>query len=93
MTIFPLPRVKINVFVTKVGPGSSQNFFVILDKSICIIKLLKVVSSILLETILFPVNQILNDLFFSFLDLMLVENLFCLKTPQLISIIFHKYGR
>lgn len=93
MTISPLPREKINIFVVKVNLGSNQTYFVVLDKGGGIVELLNIILSVPLGAIFFPANQILNGLTFFFFDLTLVKELFYLKALQLISIAFHKYKR
>lgn len=93
MTISPLSRKKINVFVGKVNPGSDQSCFVVFDEGGGIVKFLNVVLFVLLGAVSILTDQIFNGLAFYFLNLMLVEELFYLKACQLINIAFHKYKR
>lgn len=93
MTIFFLPREKINFFVDKIGLGNSQVCFVFLNKNHGIVKLFNIVPLISPRAVPLLVDQILNDLVLSFFDLLFVEEFFYLKALQFISIVLYKYER
>ena len=56
MTISPLLRGKINVFIEKMGPGRSQAGFVVVDEGGGLVKLFNVVLSSPLRTISFSAD-------------------------------------
>ena len=72
------------------GLGSSQACFVVVDKGGSIVKFFKIVPSILLGTIAFLMDQILNGPTFIFLDLAFVKKLFYFKAFYPISITLDK---
>lgn len=76
MTISPLLREKINIPINKMGPGSSQACFVVIDKDGGIVELFNIVPSIPLETVPLPADQILNSPAFTLFNLTFVKEPF-----------------
>lgn len=79
MTIFLFLKEIINVPIDKMGLGSNQACFVVVNKGGGIIKIFNIIPSVPLKTVPFLTDQILNIMVFIFLDLTLVQELFYLK--------------
>lgn len=93
MIISPLLKEKIHIRIDKMGSGSSQACFILVDKVGSIVKLLNISLFIPFRTLPLLVDKIVNDLDNTIFDMIIVKEFFYLKALKLISITFDKYKR